>query len=188
VSAIDVMEVQRLYRELLLALGQDADREGLCNTPRRVATFWQDFLSYEPGYVDTLFVEEHGSQQFVLVTGIETWSMCEHHLLPIHLRVDIGYVPAGAVLGLSKLVRITEMYARGLQLQERLVEQVANELTKVTGSEDVAVVAAGHHLCMSMRGVRAADARTLTQSLRGRFLHDPHLAAQLTATQSRGPR
>ncbi|PZG45047.1 GTP cyclohydrolase I FolE [Spongiactinospora gelatinilytica] len=178
---MDEARIQALYRELLIAIGEDPDREGLRDTPRRAAAFWRDFLTYRPGRIDTTFRHEPAGEQFVQVSEISTWSLCEHHLLPIHLLVNIAYLPAGAVLGLSKLVRVTELAARRLQIQERFVEQVADELQKITGSDDVAVVAAGHHLCMSMRGTRAQGARTLTRTLRGRFLQDPRLVSALGA-------
>ncbi|WP_344920269.1 GTP cyclohydrolase I [Streptosporangium oxazolinicum] len=183
---MDITRVEQLYRELLVAFGEDPDREGLRDTPRRAAGFWRDFLGYDAGRTDTAFAQEITGDHLVLVSGIRSWSMCEHHLLPIDLGVTIGYVPASSVLGLSKLVRITEMAARRLQVQERIVERIAAEVMKVTGSADVAVTGVGHHLCMSMRGVRSAGARTVTQSWHGRFPHDPHLAARMLSGTSEG--
>lgn len=189
-DGIDVGEVEALYRKLLVALGQDVDSEGLRETPARAARFWQDFLQHEPGTTDTCFTHHEAGGQYVVVGGIRAWSMCQHHLLPFRLDVHIGYVPAGQVLGLSKLPRIVQTYAHRLQLQEALTAQVAHEVARLSGSEDVGVWAVGEHLCMAMRGVRDQAARTTTACLLGRLENDDRLADRLhtAAFASQAPR
>jgi GTP cyclohydrolase I len=183
---VDVEEVAALYRQLLLALGEDPDRDGLADTPRRVAAWWQEFLDYDPGRTDTAFAHAEDSDQFVLVTGIGAWSLCEHHLLPFRVTLAVGYVPAGRLVGLSKLARIAAEHAHRLQVQERLTDGVARAVAQVTGSPDVAVLADAEHLCMSMRGVRAEAARTTTSCLLGRLRSDSWLADRLYAVVYRG--
>ena len=185
-SRVDVDAVADLYRQLLLALGEDPDREGLADTPRRVAAWWREFLEHDPGRTDTAFTHVDSGEQFVLVRGIRTWSLCEHHLLPFRVTVAVGYVPAGRVVGLSKFARITADHAHHLQLQERLTRDIARAVADVTGSADVAVLADGEHLCMSMRGVRVDTARTTTSCLLGRLHSDPALTARLYAAVYRG--
>jgi GTP cyclohydrolase IA len=183
---VDVEEVAALYRRLLLALGEDPDREGLADTPRRVAAWWQEFLDYDPGRTDTAFAHAEGSDQLVLVAGIGAWSLCEHHLLPFRLSMAVGYVPAGRLVGLSKLARIAAVHAHRLQVQERLTDDVAHAVAEVTGSPDVAVLADAEHLCMSMRGIRAEAARTTTSRLLGRLRTDTALVDRLYAIVYRG--
>jgi GTP cyclohydrolase I len=183
-ARVDIDAVETLYRQLIVALGEDPDREGLRDTPRRAASWWREFLEHDPGRVDTAFEQPPGGEQFVIVHGIGTWSLCEHHLLPFRIRATIGYLPAGRVLGLSKLARVTAEHAHRLQLQERLTADIAGALRRLTGSEDVGVIVHGEHLCMSMRGVRAEAARTITISLTGRLRTDATLTASLhTAAQ-----
>jgi len=186
---VDVEEVASLYRQLLLALGEDPDREGLAETPRRVAAWWREFLEHDPGRTDTAFAHAGAGDQFVLVRGIRAWSLCEHHLLPFRVTLAVAYVPTGRLVGLSKLARIAADHAHRLQLQERLTDDVARDVARVTGSQDVAVLADAEHLCMSMRGVRADAARTSTSCLLGRLRSDTALADRLYAVVYRdGPR
>ncbi|MFB8241660.1 GTP cyclohydrolase I [Kitasatospora purpeofusca] len=168
---VDVARVAALYREVLTALGEDPDREGLLGTPERVARWWAEFLDHDPGRTDTVFEQELSAdgEQLVVVRGISAWSLCEHHLLPMNLELTIGYLPCGQVLGLSKFARISQDHAHRLQLQERIVSGVAADVAKATGAADVGVVADGEHLCMSMRGVRERRARTTSELLLGRF-------------------
>ncbi len=151
---IDYERVLELGRELLVALGEDPDREGLKDTPRRWASWWREFIEYQPGTTDTSF-EATNTGQMVVVSGIRVYSLCEHHLLPFWCDISIGYVVRDRVLGLSKFARIAHRVAHRLQLQERIVQGIADEVQHRTGSEDVAVLASGVHMCMVMRGIKS---------------------------------
>ncbi|MEU5136893.1 GTP cyclohydrolase I FolE [Streptomyces californicus] len=178
--------VAELVTQLLYELGEDPRREGLRDTPRRVASMWQNFLSQEAPEA-TCFPEPTVNGQLVIVSGMSVWSFCEHHMLPMNLLVSIGYLGEDTVVGLSKFGRIAQHFAGRLQVQERFTTQVAEHLTGVIGSEDVAVSVRGEHLCMSMRGVRMERAFTHTVSAQGRLRSDPVLNQQfltLTAGQS----
>ncbi|MFI7104139.1 GTP cyclohydrolase I [Streptomyces sp. NPDC050161] len=189
-AQVDVPLVAGIYRQLLLALGEDPDRPGLKDTPERVAAWWSEFLDHEPGRTDTVFAQEltAGSDQLVVVRGITVWSLCEHHLMPMKLEITIGYRPAGQVLGLSKFARIVAAHAHQLQVQERIVDGVAADTGKATGSPDVGVVAEGEHLCMSMRGVKQGQARTLSYNLGGAFGGDSPLGTRLVMLAAPGGR
>ncbi|WP_328709094.1 GTP cyclohydrolase I [Microbispora hainanensis] len=175
---VDSKRVTELIGQLLAALGEDPEREGLVDTPARVASWWSSFLSPEPFAMVTSFTETRLSAQLVVVGGMSVWSLCEHHLLPMNLEVAIGYLPDGEVIGLSKFGRIAQRYAGRLQVQERFTRQVAEEIAGVVGGKDVAVAVRGTHLCMSMRGVRMEAARTTTLQVGGLFKHDPVLSQQ----------
>ncbi|TMR38912.1 GTP cyclohydrolase I FolE [Nonomuraea zeae] len=175
---IDTGRVADLIGQLLAALGEDPRREGLADTPARVAAWWGSFLTSDTSASVMCFAETHLSEQLVVVGGMSVWSLCEHHLLPMHLEVAAGYVPDGEVVGLSKFGRIAQRHAGRLQVQERFTRQVAEEICAVIGSGDVAVSVRGVHLCMSMRGVRLEAARTTTLQARGRFQDDPVLSQQ----------
>lgn len=184
---VDAVRVAELYRQLLIELGEDPGREGLLGTPGRVAAWWSEFLDYDPGATATAFeYEPSGASHLVVVGGLTLWSLCEHHLLPIRLRVAIGYLPAGQVLGLSKFARIARAHAHQLQLQERFTDGVAQDVIAATGSGDVGVIAEGEHLCMSMRGVREQQALTTSTRLAGRLSEEPQLASHLL-TLARSP-
>lgn len=176
---VDTARVEHLVRQLLDALGEDPTREGLLDTPRRVASWWTEFLDRDPGTLGTTFSLSSTHDGFVLLRGIEVWSLCEHHLLPFRLTVSIAYIPQNRVLGLSKLVRQLRAHAHNLQLQERITDDVAADLAKAAGTDDVAVYAEGEHLCMSMRGVEAGTVRTLTSCRLGRTATDPDLSARI---------
>lgn len=166
-------ELERVVARLLELLGEDPAREGLVQTPSRVA---RSLRRLTDGYArtaggavgDALFETE--SRGMVLVRDIEFHSLCEHHLLPFHGRVHVAYVPDGRVVGLSKLARVVEVYARRLQLQERLTAQVADALVSVSEPRGVAVAVEARHLCMAMRGVEKAHPTTVTREYRGSFL------------------
>ncbi|MGX1759406.1 GTP cyclohydrolase I [Streptomyces lydicus] len=175
---IDTDRVASLIAQLLVELGEDPTRDGLIGTPGRVAAWWKGFLSPDGAAVDTCFTESQLSGQLVIVGGMNVWSLCEHHMLPMNLEVTAGYVPDGEVLGLSKFGRIAQRFAGRLQVQERFTRQVFEYLTGVIGREDVAVRVRGTHLCMSMRGVRMDAARTTTLQVGGRFKSDPVLSQQ----------
>lgn len=173
---LDVDRIADLYRELLKLLGDDPDREGLRDTPARVAAWWAEFLGADATFSPTTFTEPGAAGQLVVVHGVEVWSLCEHHLLPFQVSYSIGYVARDVVLGLSKFVRIARRSAGRLQVQERLTRAIADEVSELTGSPDVAVYGLGEHLCMSMRGVRSGAARTASEAMRGRFASEPMLA------------
>jgi GTP cyclohydrolase IA len=165
--AVDFERVQELTRELLIAIGEDPDREGLIDTPKRYAKWWKEFMDHDAGKVETAF-EIENSDEMVAVTGMKVWSLCEHHLLPFSATVSIGYIPKDKVLGLSKFARIAHEQAHKLQLQERLVNDIADRLSSIMGTEDIAVVADGSHSCMTMRGVRT-EGSMRTSVMRGVF-------------------
>ena len=165
---IDQKKIEDATLAILASIGEDINREGLVETPQRVARFWQEFIDYDPGILDVTF-ESVSTDQMVAVSGIRVWSLCEHHLLPFWCDVSIGYIATDKVIGLSKIARIAHKYAHRLQIQERLVHQIADEVEQTTGSSDVAVVGRGIHLCMLMRGVRT-KAEMYTSVMRGAFL------------------
>ncbi len=164
---VDYPRLLALGRELLLAIGEDPEREGLQETPRRWADAWREFIEYDPGTTETTF-SSVASDQLVCVSGIRVWSICQHHLLPFWCEVSIGYIPNDKVLGLSKFARIAHQFAHRLQLQERLGQQIADEITRITGTENVAVVLKGEHYCMAARGIRTPG-RMTSSVLRGVF-------------------
>ncbi|TVT26407.1 GTP cyclohydrolase I FolE [Amycolatopsis rhizosphaerae] len=167
----DQARAEKAVRELLLAVGEDPDRDGLRDTPARVARAYQEMFAglYEdPDKVlDRTFDESH--EELVLVTDIPLYSMCEHHLAPFHGVAHVGYIPNahGKVTGLSKLARLVDLYAKRPQVQERLTSQVADALNRKLEPRGVIVVIEAEHLCMSMRGIRKAGARTTTSAVRG---------------------
>lgn len=172
---VDYDRLLELGREVLLALGEDPDREGLADTPRRWASWWKEFVEYDPGTTDTTF-EAITTQQLVVVSGMRVYSICEHHLMPMWCDVSIGYVVREKVLGLSKFARIAHESAHKLQVQERIVHEIADEVQRVTESPDVIVLANGVHLCMVMRGIRT-EANVSTLVTRGTFSSDATLRA-----------
>ncbi|MEV7471112.1 GTP cyclohydrolase I [Streptomyces kronopolitis] len=166
-----------IARQLLEEIGEDPTRDGLRDTPARFARWWREFINYDPGSLGTLF-ESIGTSQLVVVSGIQVWSLCEHHLLPFNCSVTIAYRPTGQLLGLSKFARVAHQYAHRLQVQERLVDQIALEISNLSGTPDVAVIAKGEHLCMSMRGIKAPAQMTST-AYRGDFSTDQGLRGEL---------
>ena len=177
----DAPRVEAAVRELLLAIGEDPDRDGLRQTPERVARAYAEMfagLRQEPREVlTTTFELEH--DELVLVRDIEVFSVCEHHLVPFHGVAHVGYIPSadGRVAGLSKIARLVDLYARRPQLQERMTTQVADAMTEVVGARGVIVVIDCEHLCMSMRGVRKVGSRTVTSAVRGQ-LRNPATRAE----------
>jgi GTP cyclohydrolase I len=167
--------LQPLVRRMLGLLGEDPDRDGLLRTPERVersmAWLTRGYgMRAEDVIGDALFDEAH--QNMVVVRDIEMYSMCEHHMLPFFGRVHVAYIPDGRIVGLSKLPRVVEVFARRLQVQERLTEQVADALEQVLRPRGVGVVVEASHLCMMMRGVEKQNSTTVTSAMRGAFLHD----------------
>jgi GTP cyclohydrolase IA len=169
-------ELQELVQRQLELLGEDPSRDGLVKTPARVATslkWLTQGYEMDPADVigDAIFDETH--ENMVMVRDIELYSMCEHHMLPFYGKAHIAYIPNGRIVGLSKLARVVDVFARRLQVQERLTEQVAQALTDVLEPLGVGVVIEAYHLCMMMRGVQKQNSRTITSSLRGVFRDDP---------------
>lgn len=173
---VDYDWLLRLGRDFLLAVGEDPDRPGLKDTPRRFAEHWREFFEFDAGRIDTAFPEKH-ADEMVIVSGIPVHSFCEHHLLPFSASISIGYIAADEVLGLSKFARIALKYAHRLQLQERLVRQIAEHVSRATNSPDVIVVARGSHSCMKCRGVKS-DGEMVCSKLLGRFKHDAAMRAE----------
>ncbi len=170
---VDGARVARAVRELLLAIGEDPDREGLAGTPARVADMYQELFSGlhdDPGrHLTATFALEH--DEMVMVKDIPFASLCEHHLVPFIGRAHIAYIPneEGRITGLSKLARLIEGYARRLQVQERMTSQVADTIERVLSPRGVLVVLEAEHLCMSMRGVKKPGTLTVTSAVRGMF-------------------
>ncbi|GAA2336148.1 GTP cyclohydrolase I [Streptomyces cuspidosporus] len=173
--------LETLARQLLVEIGEDPEREGLRDTPARYARWWREFTQYVPGSTDTVF-ESSCSGDLVAVSGIQVWSLCEHHLLPFSCRVTIGYLPRGQVLGLSKFARIAHRHAHRLQSQEQFSQDVADDVEKLTGSPDVAVIGKGEHLCMAMRGIRTPA--TMTTAVWRGALQDSALRTELLTLTS----
>lgn len=165
-AAIDVEAVQRAASDLLVALGADLELEGLRETPRRMAAAYAELLTPEP-FDMTTFPNEEEYDELVLVRDISFQSLCMHHLLPFHGVAHVAYLPGERILGLSKLARVVEHFAHGLQLQERLTVQIAGWLQEQLRPKGVGVVLEAEHLCMSMRGVQKAGAVTITSTLHG---------------------
>ena len=162
-------------KSILTALGEDPSRTGLRRTPERVETALRWLTrGYELSVADVVgdgvFKEEH--EEMILVRDIEIYSLCEHHLLPFYGRAHVAYIPDGRLIGLSKLPRIVEVFARRLQIQERLTDQVADAIMEVLAPQGVAVVIEAAHLCMMMRGVEKQNSRTVTSAVRGLFRTD----------------
>ena len=171
-DSIDLESVRKLIFDLLHAVGEDPAREGLRNTPDRVARMYTELLSgynTDPERIINGALFHINYDEMVLVRDIEFYSLCEHHMLPFIGRAHVAYVPAGKVIGLSKIPRIVDMYARRLQVQERMTRQIADLLQSTLEPQGVAVVVEGMHLCSMMRGVKKHDARMTTSAMHGAF-------------------
>jgi GTP cyclohydrolase I len=169
---IDIGSVRKIIFDLLNAIGEDPTREGLKNTPDRVARMYTELLSgysMDPQKIINSALFHINYDEMVLVRDIEFYSLCEHHLLPFIGRAHVAYLPAGKVIGLSKIPRIVDMYARRLQVQERMTRQIADLLQTTLEPQGVAVVVEGMHLCSMMRGVKKHDARMTTSAMHGAF-------------------
>jgi GTP cyclohydrolase I len=169
-------EFEGLVRRELELLGEDPQRQGLLRTPYRVAHAMQWLTqgyqsSAEAVIGSALFEEEHDNM--IMVRDIELYSLCEHHMLPFFGKAHVAYIPNGRIVGLSKIPRIVDVYARRLQVQERLTEQIAEGLCRVLNPSGVGVVIEAYHLCMMMRGVEKQNSKTITSALRGAFREDP---------------
>ena len=189
--AIDTNAIKEHIRGILIALGDDPDREGLKDTPDRVARMYSEVfegMNYTNEEIaqmfDKTFEDEmdfaSDSKDLVIVRDIQLFSYCEHHIaLMYDMTATVAYMPNGRVIGLSKIARIADMVSKRLQLQERIGSDIAQIMQIVTGSEDVAVLIEGSHSCMTARGIRQANARTTTTTLRGRFRTDSDLQMRL---------
>ncbi len=168
---IDLERIRKAVVEILLAIGEDPEREGLKNTPQRVADMYQEILcglrSDPAEALQVGFEENH--QEMVLLKDIPFYSICEHHLLPFHGKAHIGYIPSGRVVGISKLARVVEILARRPQLQERLTSQIADCIMENVKPRGVGVVIEAEHLCMTMRGIRKPGSLVITSANRGIF-------------------
>ncbi len=184
-GAIDLAGAEQAVRALLVTLGENPDSDHLRETPRRVALAYQEFLTPRP-FVPTTFPNDEGYDELVLARDIPFHSLCEHHLLPFSGVAHVGYLPGERILGLSKLARVVEHFARRLQVQERLTKQVGDWLEDRLAPKGVGVVLEAEHLCMSLRGVQAVGSRTVTSSLHGLVRDDPRTRAEflgLTGTR-----
>ena len=181
--AIDKEAIKEHIRGILVALGDDPNREGLKETPDRVAKMYEEVFEgmnysnheiaqmFSKTFEDDLSVKDH--KDMVIVKDIDIFSYCEHHMaLMYDMKVTVAYVPKGRVIGLSKIARIADMVGKRLQLQERIGSDIADIICKVTGSEDVAVFIEGCHSCMTARGIKKTNTKTYTQTLRGRFSNE----------------
>ena len=169
---VDLAAAQRAAEQLLLALGADIDSPGLRETPRRVAAAYAELLTPEP-FALTTFPNEEDYDELIVVRDIPFQSLCMHHLLPFHGVAHVGYLPAERIIGLSKLARVVEHFARDLQVQERLTKQVVRCIEDELQPKGVGVVVEAEHLCMSLRGVEKPGARTVTSALHGLVRDDP---------------
>jgi GTP cyclohydrolase I len=170
--------IEQSTRDLLMAIGEDPDRQGLLKTPDRVARMWEEITAGYHTDADKLIngaLFDVDYDEMVLVKDIEFYSLCEHHLLPFFGRAHVAYIPDGKVIGLSKIPRIVEMYARRLQVQERMTSQIARFLQTTLGARGVAVVVDGSHMCAMMRGVKKPETNMTTSSYTGTFKEDAAL-------------
>lgn len=178
---MDKERIEKAVREILIAIGEDPDREGLVETPSRVARMYEEvFSGLENSPEKHLKIFDEGkNDEMVVVRDIPLYSMCEHHLLPFVGKAHIVYIPGGGkVIGLSKLARIVDNFARRPQIQERLTSQIADFLMDNLSAQGVAVVIEAEHLCMTMRGIKAAGAKTVTSALRGNIRSDARTRAE----------
>jgi GTP cyclohydrolase IA len=177
---LDPRAAEEAVRALLLALGQDPASPHLVDTPRRVAAAYAELLTPRE-FSLTTFPNDEGYDELVIARGIPLHSLCEHHLLPFTGVAYVGYLPGDRILGLSKLARVVELFARGLQVQERLTKQVADWLQEHLQPKGVGVVIQAEHLCMSLRGVQAPGCQTVTSALHGLLREDPRSRAEFFA-------
>ncbi|MEI6844121.1 MAG: GTP cyclohydrolase I FolE [Actinomycetes bacterium] len=168
-SEFNQARAEAAVKELLLSIGEDPDRDGLRDTPARVArAFAENFAGLWQSPEDVLTTTfDIGHEELVIVRDIDVFSHCEHHLTPFHGVAHVGYIPSGRVTGLSKIARLVDLYARRPQVQERMTSQIADALVEILNPAGVIVIIECEHLCMSMRGVRKTEARTITSAVRG---------------------
>ncbi|MBN1488786.1 MAG: GTP cyclohydrolase I FolE [Phycisphaerae bacterium] len=180
---MDLKRIAAAVREILLAVGEDPDREGLMDTPMRVARMYQELFSglhEDPSvYLDALFTEQY--DEIVVLRKIPFNSMCEHHLMPFEGIAEVAYLPDGKVVGISKLARVVESFSRRPQVQERLTSQIADLLMNVVGAKGVAVVMKATHTCMTCRGVRKPGSVMVTSAIRGKCRSDARTRSEVMA-------
>jgi GTP cyclohydrolase I len=188
VAPFDEDRVQASVRELIGALGEDGGREGLRDTPRRISQMYAEILSGLDVDPSTFLSVQFGNgyDEMVILREIPFYSMCEHHFLPFHGLAHVGYIPDGRVVGISKIARVVEAYAKRLQLQERLTSQVADCIMNAVRPDGVAVVVEAEHLCMTMRGVRKPGSRMVTSAMRGGFRKQPVTRAEFLSLVKNG--
>ncbi|MCL1995178.1 MAG: GTP cyclohydrolase I FolE [Defluviitaleaceae bacterium] len=179
--SLDKVKTEKAIKDLLVALGEDPNREGLLDTPKRVALMYEEilrgFYTKDGGALN--FFKEDFCGDMIIVKDIEFHSMCEHHLLPFYGMAHVCYVPAaGKLLGLSQLARVVELYAKRLQLQENMTKQIADLLQKEAQAVGVAIIIEATHLCMTMRGAKKIGAKTVTTAFRGVLKDDPNMRAE----------
>ena len=180
---VDHQRIENAVREILFAIGEDPDRDGLLDTPRRVAKLYEEIcsgLTEDPAaHLEKTFVVDH--DEIIIVRDIPMYSICEHHLIPFFGVAHVGYLPkpGGKITGLSKLARLVDGYARRPQVQERLTTQIANALEQQLDPRGAVVIIEAEHLCMSMRGVKKPGANTVTSSVRGIFRENPASRAEV---------
>jgi GTP cyclohydrolase I len=184
--AVDLAAAARAVADLLTALGQDTESEHIRDTPRRVAAAYAELLTARP-FDLTTFPNDEGYDELVLCRDVPFHSLCEHHMLPFRGIAHIGYLPGSRILGLSKLARVVELFARRLQVQERLTMQIADWLCEQLDPLGVGVVIEAEHMCMSLRGVQASGVVTATSSLRGLLRDDPRARAEFLALAGSRP-
>ena len=188
---IDKAAIEAHIRGILIALGDDPEREGLKDTPKRVAAMYEEVfegMNYSNAQIaemmNTTFEEDldiqADSKDMVVMKDIEIFSFCEHHLaLMYNMKVTVAYIPTDKVIGLSKIARITDMVSKRLQLQERIGSDIAEIMTMITGSEDIAVIIKGEHSCMTSRGIKKTQTKTVTTTFKGRYSSDDSLYLKL---------
>jgi GTP cyclohydrolase I len=184
VRSIDRAAVQRAARDLLRAVGADVEADALKETPRRVADAYAELLTPQP-FRATTFPNDDAYDELIVAQAIPFHSLCMHHLLPFHGVAHIGYLPDQRIIGLSKLGRVVELFARDLQIQERLTTQIADWLQREVEPKGVGVVLEAEHLCMSLRGVQKLGARTVTSALRGLVRDDPRTRQEFLTLTTR---
>jgi len=175
-NRIDVKKIEKAVRDILAAIGENPHREGLRNTPARVARYYEEVLSgyaIEPENVLNIYYEEDEHDEIVILKDIPFFSICEHHLVPFFGKVHIAYMPAkGRLLGISKLARLVEIFSKRLQLQERITKKLADSLMKIAKPLGVMVIIEAEHLCVSMRGIKKSGSKVMTSAVRGIFLRN----------------
>lgn len=188
--AVDQERVRRAVRELLIGIGEDPEREGLRDTPRRVAQMYAEVTAgFDLDAADVLSVQfDEAHQEMVLMRDAPFYSLCEHHLLPFFGTARIAYIPRGKVVGISKLARAVDVFAKRPQIQERLASQIADAIMETVEPEGAAVVLRAEHLCMAMRGVRKPGASIVTSALRGVFVSNPATRAEALSLLQEGLR
>jgi GTP cyclohydrolase I len=187
---VDIERIEKAVEEILLAAGEDVEREGLKKTPSRVANMYAELLAgmhEDPKqHLHSVFTEDY--DEIVLLRDIPFYSICEHHLMPFIGSAHVAYLPAGAVLGVSKLARIVDCFARRLQVQERLTDQIADFIMNSLKPRGVAVVLEASHSCMTIRGIKKPGSVMVTSSLRGIFRRDPKSRSEVMSLMHQGGR